>query len=169
MGHSSVDKVIRLMIWRSVCSYCCEKHHLKYFIPTDALYGSLESLSTAVSLSSHADRCLLKSYGSLDNLRLYDEANCGTTKKQNSRDYQLLEGSSSEREEQTASGEEQTEANGDENATRRESENEDRGCKESAVQAVLDKVGRSKPRLFYRRKWCEFVFSTHGDKWLLHQ
>ena len=94
-------------------------------------------------MSSHADRCLLKSYGSLDNLRLYDGADCSITKKQSSRDYQLLEGTSSEREEQTASGEEQT-ANGEEDATRRETEGEDRECKERAVQAVLDKVGRFK-------------------------
>lgn len=107
----------------------------------DALYGSLESLSTAVSLSSHADRCLLKSYGSLDNLRLYDETDCAITKKQSGGDYQLLEGTSSEREEQTASGEEQT-ANGEEDVTRRETEDEDRECKERAVQAVLDKVSR---------------------------
>lgn len=106
----------------------------------DGQYGSLDSLSTAVSFSSHADRCLLKSYGSLDNLRPTDTATDQDTAaiKQRKGHYQLLEATCSEREEL---------ASGEEDAAREEA---DRELKEKAVQAVLDKVG------FTERGMCFF-------------
>lgn len=105
--------------------------------PIGGQFGSLESLSTAVSLSSHADRCLLRSYGSLDNLHMYEETGNSTDpdpSKKTRGEYQLLDTTSSEREELTASDDHHE----NESSSRHREEETDR--KERAVQAVLDKV-----------------------------